>query len=73
MIALVAAQWAAEATADPAWDQSVDPEVDSILAAAEEEVAAEAAIEEEDGFELEDLEADLVESDAESGVTFASD
>ena len=43
------------------------------MAAAAEEVATEAAMEEEDGIELEDLEADLVESDAESGVTLASD
>ena len=38
-----------------------------------EEAAAEAAMEEEDGMELEDLEADLVESDVESRVTSASD
>ena len=73
LIALFAAQWAAEAATDPAWVQSVDPEVDGILVAAAEEAAAEAAMEEEDGMELEDLEADLVESDAESGVTSASD
>ena len=73
LIALVAAQWAAEAAANPAWVQPVDPKVDGILAVAEEEAAVEAAMEEEDGMELEDMEADLVESDAESGVTSASD
>ena len=75
LIAMVAAQWAAEAAANPNWVQPVDPEVDDILAVAAEEAAAEVA-EQEAGIGLDDLEeevAEEVESDAESGVTSASD